>query len=106
MVAVTTRPTPTPEPIRIVIHQSPSPRARALPSRLYALASLAAAAALLLPGSSAEAQARVPRSTVIDGSPAPTHPVAMTRDARGRPTVRAIRLDEPLTLDGVLDEAI
>ena len=104
MVAVTTRPTPTPEPIRIVIHQSPSPRARALPSRLYALASLAAAAALLLPGSSAEAQARVPRSTVIDGSPAPTHPVAMTRDARGRPTVRAIRLDEPLTLDGVLDE--
>jgi hypothetical protein len=43
-------------------------------------------------------------TTVIDGSPAPVLPASITRDERGRATVRAIRLDEPLTLDGVLDE--
>ena len=33
-------------------------------------------------------------------------PATITRDSLGRPTVRAIRLDEPLVLDGNLDEAI
>ena len=44
--------------------------------------------------------------TVLDGSPAPTLPESITRDARGRATVRAIRLDEPLVLDGELNEAV
>ena len=43
---------------------------------------------------------------VIDGSPAPVAPASITRDTLGRPTVRAIRLDGPLVLDGVLDEAV
>ncbi len=45
-------------------------------------------------------------SVRIDGSPAPLAPASITRDALGRPTVRAIRLEGPLVLDGVLDEAV
>ena len=43
---------------------------------------------------------------IIDGPPAPVPPAVMTRDAAGRATVRAIRLDEGLRLDGVLDEPV
>lgn len=43
---------------------------------------------------------------VIDGSPAPVAPETITRDSAGRPTVRALRLREPLRVDGQLDEAI
>ena len=43
---------------------------------------------------------------VIDGSPAPEPPETITRDARGRATVRAIKLTEPLRLDGKLDEEV
>ncbi len=43
---------------------------------------------------------------VIDGPPAPLPPATITRDASGRATVRAVRLAEPLQLDGVLDEPI
>ncbi|MGB1658323.1 MAG: hypothetical protein ACPHO4_13330, partial [Longimicrobiales bacterium] len=46
------------------------------------------------------------RTSMIDGSPAPVFPESSTRDARGRATVRAIRLDAPLVLDGRLDEAV
>ena len=49
----------------------------------------------------------VPAPTiVIDGSPAPEPPETITRDARGRATVRAIKLTEPLRLDGKLDEEV
>ncbi len=40
----------------------------------------------------------------IDGPPAPVAPATITRDADGGATVRAVRIDEPLQLDGVLDE--
>lgn len=43
---------------------------------------------------------------LLDGSPAPQLPESITRDERGRATVRAIRLAEPLQLDGRLDESI
>ena len=43
---------------------------------------------------------------LIDGPPAPVAPAVMTRDAEGRTTVRAIRLDEGILLDGVLDEPV
>ena len=43
---------------------------------------------------------------VIDGSPPPVAPAAITRDEAGRATVRAIGLSEPLTLDGRLDEDV
>ena len=42
----------------------------------------------------------------IDGSPPPVPPESITRDERGRATVRAIRLDEPLVVDGQLDESV
>ncbi|HYN06230.1 MAG TPA: DUF5916 domain-containing protein [Vicinamibacterales bacterium] len=43
---------------------------------------------------------------VIDGPPAPKPPDTITRDAAGRATVRAIKLSEPLRLDGRLDESV
>ena len=43
---------------------------------------------------------------LIDGPPPPAAPEVMNRDEAGRATVRAIRLDGGLRLDGVLDEAV
>ncbi len=42
----------------------------------------------------------------IDGPPAPIAPATITRDENGGATVRAVRLDSPWTLDGVLDDPI
>src|SRR5262245_12524547 len=42
----------------------------------------------------------------IDGPAAPIAPDVITRDELGRATIRAIKLDEPLRLDGALDEAV
>ena len=47
-----------------------------------------------------------PAGRAIDGPPAPVPPATIRRDGNGRATVRAVRLDAPLRLDGVLDEAI
>jgi hypothetical protein len=54
------------------------------------------------------AQDRAPDVPAIhlDGSPPPVLPRSITRDDLGRATVRAIRLEEPLTLDGRLDEDV
>ncbi len=46
------------------------------------------------------------QSIPIDGPPAPVAPAVITRDLVGKATVRAIKLTAPLTLDGVLDEAM
>ena len=43
---------------------------------------------------------------LIDGPPAPVPPAVMTRNEQGQATVRAVRLDESLDFDGVLDEAV
>ncbi len=43
---------------------------------------------------------------MIDGPPPPIAPEVMSRDERGRATVRAIKLDEGITVDGALDEAV
>ena len=42
----------------------------------------------------------------IDGPPPPVAPETLARDAAGHATVRAVRLAEPLKLDGVLDEGV
>ncbi len=47
-----------------------------------------------------------PAGPLIDGPPAPVPPATINRDASGGATVRAVRLDAPLRLDGVLDEPI
>ena len=43
---------------------------------------------------------------LIDGPPPPVAPETITRDAAGRVTVRAVQIEEPLAIDGVLDEAV
>ena len=45
-------------------------------------------------------------ASLIDGPPAPIAPDVITRDEFGRVTMRAIRLHQPLTLDGRLDEQV
>ena len=42
----------------------------------------------------------------FDGAPPPALPATISRDNQGRTTVRAVRLQEPLRLDGSLDEAV
>ena len=42
----------------------------------------------------------------IDGPPPPVPPAVVSRDAEGRVTLRATRLERPLNLDGRLDDAI
>ena len=42
----------------------------------------------------------------FDGPPVPVAPEVVSRDAAGRVTIRAVRLTEPLRLDGQLDEAV
>ena len=74
-------------------------------------ASVAAAQAQPQPTGSADVPAvpsagAVIEAALIDGPPAPVAPAVMTRDEQGRATVRAIRLDEGLRLDGVLDEPV
>ena len=51
-------------------------------------------------------QAVSPGAPAIDGPPPPLAPATVSRDAAGRATVRAIRLDEPLQMDGKLDESV
>ena len=43
---------------------------------------------------------------MIDGPPPPVAPDVISRDERGRTTIRAIKLDDGLTVDGALDEAV
>lgn len=47
-----------------------------------------------------------PARKPLDGPPVPSPPDTLTRDAEGRATARAVRLTEPLKLDGVLNETI
>ena len=54
------------------------------------------------PGDAADADQPV----VIDGPPPPVPPAVFNRDAAGRMTIRAIRLAEPLDIDGTLDERL
>ena len=45
-------------------------------------------------------------TAAIDGPPPPVAPATINRDAAGRATVRAVRLTQPLRIDGVLDEGV
>ena len=45
-------------------------------------------------------------NAMIDGPPIPAAPQVLARDDNGRATLRAVRLDEPLEVDGSLDERI
>jgi Domain of unknown function (DUF5916)/Carbohydrate family 9 binding domain-like len=43
---------------------------------------------------------------VLNGPPPPVPPEVLTRDDQGRATLRAVRIDEPLRIDGRLDETV
>ena len=43
---------------------------------------------------------------IIDGPPPPLAPETLARDAAGRVTIRAVPLDQPLDVDGSLDEGV
>ena len=58
-------------------------------------------------GVSAAQQAPARPATAIPAGPAPpTLPDTISRDDQGRATVRAVRVDTPMRVDGKLDEAI
>ena len=42
----------------------------------------------------------------IDGPPPPLAPDVISRDEQGRTTIRAVKLDQAITVDGALDEAV
>ena len=56
--------------------------------------------------SSARGGFAVAPNTFIDGPSPPIAPETVARDAAGRVTVRAIRVDESMRIDGSLDEAV
>src|SRR5262245_47034686 len=70
---------------------------------------LRALAALVLTAAAAPAvgwaQSPPDAGQTFDGPPAPSAPSVMTRDADGRVTIRAVRVESPLAIDGVLDDA-
>ncbi|MEW6322640.1 MAG: DUF5916 domain-containing protein [Acidobacteriota bacterium] len=65
----------------------------------------ACGAALLVAVLPAAAAAQAPPESVIDGPAPPVPPEVFAQDDRGRITLRATRLTEPLDIDGQLDEA-
>jgi hypothetical protein len=65
------------------------------------------ATACVIAASPAAAAPQAPSiAHVIDGPAPPESPNGMVRDSAGRSTIRAVKLSEPLRLDGQLDEAI
>ena len=46
------------------------------------------------------------RLTEIDGPPAPSPPEVINRNESGQATVRAVKINEPIRLDGTLDENV
>jgi len=66
------------------------------PVELAAMDSSSASSALTLPAGG---------PIIIDGPPPPVPPDMVSRDAMGRVTLRAVRLVEPIVVDGRLDDA-
>src|SRR5512132_625671 len=59
------------------------------------------------PASSPASSTSVPgTAAVVDGPPSPVAPAVITRDDKGGATLRAVRIDKPLKIDGQLDEAV
>jgi uncharacterized protein DUF5916 len=89
-------------------------RAASVVSALLYLTSWSAAAAVAgpqapvaQPAISAVRAVSVPASAAdVDGPPPPVAPAVITRDEKGGATIRAVRIDQPLRIDGRLDEEI
>ena len=85
---------------------APPPAPLPIPVAPPATGAAAAAAPGVAGLPSAAADGVMIEAGLIDGPPAPVPPAVMTRDEEGRTTVRAIRLDAGIRLDGVLDEPV
>src|SRR4051812_3602628 len=62
--------------------------------------------ALFVSMSASPIAAFLPSDPPLDGPPAPLAPEVISRDASGQVTVRAIKLDTPLNVDGKLDDEV
>ena len=82
-----------------------SPRVRGAAWALGLLAVHAVAAAAQPPPASQPAGTAESALEIIGGPPPPVPPAVISRDAEGRATLRAVRVDN-LTIDGVLDEQV
>ena len=92
-------PAPGPPPVAAAARPRPAPGGRP-PFPPGPPATRIAAGAASRPGAGLAAAP----TAVIDGPPPPVAPATISRDDAGRATVRAVRLREPLRIDGVLDE--
>lgn len=80
---------------------------RALPLIIWLAGVATASPAYAQDGPSvAGPHAAVAPAALLDGPPAPVAPAVVSRDAQGRATVRAVRLTEPLVIDGLLGDEI
>ena len=43
---------------------------------------------------------------IIDGPPAPLAPEVVSRNEEGRATIRAVRVQSPIRIDGTLDDSL
>jgi hypothetical protein len=83
---------------------------RAVTLGVFFLAGLARGASAQLisgegPPPGADDAAPLPKLLTAGAPAVPIAPATISRDEEGRATVRAVRLNEPLRLDGVLNEA-
>ena len=81
-------------------------RAAVSASILALLASLSGAGLVTAQSPTSSADVNAPDAVAFDGAPPPVPPAVDSRDERGRVTLRAVRLESPLQIDGHLDEAI
>ena len=82
-----------------------------IPLAILWLSPLAAAPAAAAPQgplttSPATSTSALGSATVVDGPPSPIAPAVITRDEKGGATMRAVRIDGPLKIDGQLDEEV
>ena len=84
----------------------PAPERPAAPPAAEARERPAAPAARERPAAAASTGFAAGRSAIIGAPPPPVPPATINRDASGRATLRAVRLTEPLSVDGVLNEGV
>jgi Domain of unknown function (DUF5916) len=80
-------------------------RAKAAPS-VDPSAAEPAAPGQQAPAAPARAASSVSGAGTIDGPPPPVPPAVITRDDQGHATIRAVRIAQPLKIDGRLDEDV
>ena len=95
---------PSAQPVRLAAPAPPSATGASRPAGASRVAGSSEPGEVSTSPSAVNAGFGVPN--MIDGPLPPLPPEVISRDAAGRATVRAIRLSEPLDLDGTLDERV